>query len=88
MGSNQSSECQICNPPIKVLFIYVNNCTLRKSVEVNKECVVCMSVPYTHVITTCGHKCMCYNCGKKLTKCPICQKGYDHKTQFIEVFEV
>lgn len=53
-----------------------------------KECIVCFSQPHDHVITTCGHKCLCGPCGKKLTKCPVCRKPYNSSNQLIKVFEV
>lgn len=52
-----------------------------------KECVVCFTEPNDHIITVCGHKCLCGSCGRKLTKCPICRKMYN-SSQFIRVFEI
>lgn len=53
--------------------------------EVTKECVICLGVA-THIITTCGHMCMCENCGKTVKNCPICRRGYCSDDQFIKVY--
>ncbi|PIC16029.1 hypothetical protein B9Z55_022781 [Caenorhabditis nigoni] len=41
------------------------------------ECTICMDAPVNSVLYTCGHMCMCYDCGRRLlvTKgtCPICR---------------
>ncbi|CAN5799512.1 hypothetical protein BH23THE1_BH23THE1_34120 [soil metagenome] len=60
--------------------------SMHSSIE--KECVICLAESPDYVITTCGHKCMCYKCGQKINKCPICQKDYSPINQFIRVFEV
>ncbi len=53
--------------------------------EVTKECVICLGVA-THIITTCGHMCMCENCGKTVKNCPICRSEYCSDDQFIKVY--
>lgn len=52
-----------------------------------KKCVICLENMPDHIITTCWHKCLCYNCGIGITSCPICRAEYDHKTQLKKVFE-
>uniref|UniRef100_A0A8R1HZT7 RING-type E3 ubiquitin transferase n=1 Tax=Caenorhabditis japonica TaxID=281687 RepID=A0A8R1HZT7_CAEJA len=41
------------------------------------ECTICMDAAVNSVLYTCGHMCMCYDCGRRLltTKgiCPICR---------------
>ncbi|KAF1746957.1 hypothetical protein GCK72_023415 [Caenorhabditis remanei] len=41
------------------------------------ECTICMDAPVNSVLYTCGHMCMCFDCGRRLltTKgtCPICR---------------
>ncbi len=52
-----------------------------------KKCVICLENMPDHIITTCWHKCLCYNCGIGLTSCPICRAEYDYTEQFKKVFE-
>lgn len=52
-----------------------------------KECVICLTNSPDYIITACGHKCLCQDCGIILNKCPICRKDFDPTTQFIQVFE-
>ncbi|XP_072119833.1 E3 ubiquitin-protein ligase NEURL1B isoform X2 [Mobula birostris] len=45
----------------------------------NGECAVCFDSEVDTVIYTCGHMCLCYDCGLKLKKqinacCPICRR--------------
>jgi len=45
----------------------------------DKECVVCLDKPKTHVIFDCMHLCLCEDCvesfnDKRNKKCPICTK--------------
>ncbi|XP_066506051.1 E3 ubiquitin-protein ligase NEURL1B isoform X2 [Hoplias malabaricus] len=45
----------------------------------NGECTVCFDQEVDTVIYTCGHMCLCYDCGLKLKKqinacCPICRR--------------
>lgn len=37
-----------------------------------KQCVVCLDNPRKLMIKPCNHYCLCENCWKQLTKCPIC----------------
>jgi hypothetical protein len=39
-----------------------------------KECVVCLDKPRTHVIFDCMHLCLCGDCTEQNKKCPICTK--------------
>jgi Zinc finger, C3HC4 type (RING finger) len=49
------------------------------------ECVVCLE-DATHVITTCGHFCLCENCGKMSTKCPLCRNPYNPEDNLLRIY--
>ncbi|VBB18588.1 RNA-binding protein cabeza [Yasminevirus sp. GU-2018] len=50
-------------------------------------CVVCLTDPRTHAITTCGHMCFCGVCGFNMKMCPICRTQYDpDKKQLIKIY--
>ena len=39
------------------------------------QCVVCMDAESTHVLTGCGHQCVCAGCAPKINRCcPICRE--------------
>jgi hypothetical protein len=43
------------------------------------ECVMCLDAPKDHIITPCGHQCVCGACAEKLKRvrnpaCPICRE--------------
>jgi hypothetical protein len=42
-------------------------------VYVSNECVVCLEDTVDSVYYQCGHQCCHYECGKELTKCPMCR---------------
>jgi E3 ubiquitin-protein ligase MUL1 len=43
-------------------------------------CVLCLDAPKDHIITPCGHQCVCGACAEKLKRvkrnpaCPICRE--------------
>lgn len=43
-------------------------------VDLSDICCVCMAKESTHANTSCGHRSVCEECGKKVDKCPICRK--------------
>lgn len=48
-------------------------------------CVICMENRINCVILRCGHLAICTNCGKSLTKCPICQQNI---SEIVQTFHV
>ena len=48
-------------------------------------CCICLSMPKTHIMVPCGHKCVCGGCaGLVQNVCPICRENVE---QVIRVFE-
>jgi hypothetical protein len=46
------------------------------SAEVVSEdclCVVCLTAPRNLILFNCGHCCLCFRCGSRLQKCPVCR---------------
>ena len=39
----------------------------------NEQCSVCLCADLTHIFVPCGHYCVCFECGSKCKKCPICR---------------
>ncbi len=55
--------------------IYVANKLIHKIVKIvdTNECVICAErLADRYAIVPCGHTSICYDCIKKVTKCPIC----------------
>jgi ATP-dependent DNA helicase PIF1 len=48
------------------------------------ECVICLDKLPTHVLTPCGHKCICGDCSDQVSECPLCRVSIE---QLIRVFE-
>eukprot|EP00445_Apocalathium_hangoei_P069893 CAMPEP_0204140174 /NCGR_PEP_ID=MMETSP0361-20130328/18843_1 /ASSEMBLY_ACC=CAM_ASM_000343 /TAXON_ID=268821 /ORGANISM="Scrippsiella Hangoei, Strain SHTV-5" /LENGTH=260 /DNA_ID=CAMNT_0051093981 /DNA_START=65 /DNA_END=847 /DNA_ORIENTATION=+ len=52
------------------------------------ECVICMDARATHVLVSCGHRCLCALCADGLLhgdrQCPICRQDVE---QAIRIFE-
>ena len=52
---------------------------LDTDIDTNKKCTkeetccICLSAPTNIIFTNCGHMCICGNCDKNLTKCPLCR---------------
>lgn len=48
----------------------------RVSNVTSDECVICMAAPNTHAMISCGHQCVCKDCGDKIMRkqgfCPMC----------------
>jgi len=78
-------------------FVVLRNCISAPSIFINKKsnisenkskCVICMTNDCSHVISPCGHKCLCYECTKnhtnKILKCPMCRTDV---TNIMNVFE-
>jgi hypothetical protein len=38
-----------------------------------EECVICLDSVVTHLVTPCGHYCLCEGCSKNLRQCPVCR---------------
>jgi hypothetical protein len=36
------------------------------------ECAVCLETA-THLVSPCGHFCLCETCSKNMAKCPLCR---------------
>ncbi len=53
------------------------------STEDSKLCVVCMDAALQMVLVPCGHVCVCENCSKQITFCPMCRQPVQ---QAIRVF--
>lgn len=50
--------------------------SLERGVHESEECAVCIAARTSVVFITCGHKCVCEECNKKLDKtapCPMCR---------------
>lgn len=48
------------------------------------ECVICLDQTSTHLISPCGHKCVCADCSEQLKDCPLCRNAIE---RIIRVFE-
>lgn len=46
---------------------------LAREIEA-KQCVVCLDNPRMIMVKPCNHYCLCRQCWKKLTKCPMCTR--------------
>ena len=50
----------------------------REQREERTQCSMCLEKPSQSVFIPCGHRCVCWECGRKVMetskKCPICQK--------------
>ena len=55
----------------------LNNILQMKQKEERTQCCFCLSKISESVFIPCGHRCICYSCGKEIMekkkKCPICQ---------------
>lgn len=51
----------------------------------SKQCVVCMDRTRVMMIRPCNHYCICEECSKQLSRCPICTK---HSSRMEKVFNV
>lgn len=45
----------------------------EKAESGNADCVVCWSLPASHVLLPCRHACICSNCFKRVENCPVCR---------------
>ncbi|CCD67842.1 RING-type E3 ubiquitin transferase [Caenorhabditis elegans] len=65
------------NPPPLPASFQRNEGNGAQEVNEGDECTICMDAPVNSVLYTCGHMCMCFECGRRLltTKgtCPICR---------------
>lgn len=52
--------------------------------EIQDLCKLCWENPLNSVILECAHIATCFNCGQKLTECPICRKKI---TRIIRTFK-
>lgn len=52
---------------------------------VNDECVICQEREINTTIGPCGHRCMCFECGKDIKICPICRGAVE---QLLKSFNV
>ncbi|KAG9271857.1 E3 ubiquitin-protein ligase NEURL1B isoform X1, partial [Astyanax mexicanus] len=65
--------------PLSVLFIRLISTVLHIRSRTGGECTVCFDQEVDTVIYTCGHLCLCNDCGLKLKRqinacCPICRR--------------
>ncbi|EAL48873.2 zinc finger domain containing protein [Entamoeba histolytica HM-1:IMSS-B] len=58
--------------PLKTVIIPTPSPTDTEE-DMNKICKVCLDNEKNTVFIPCGHICCCYECSKKLSKCPICR---------------
>jgi len=47
--------------------------TMFSGVRKPEMCLVCFERPREEIMITCGHFCVCDQCGAKLTACPVCR---------------
>ncbi|GAB0095619.1 hypothetical protein DMENIID0001_110180 [Sergentomyia squamirostris] len=48
-----------------------------------KRCKICFEGEYETVFLPCGHVSMCFECSKRVDRCPICQREGQSKTIYI-----
>ena len=49
-----------------------------------RECVVCLAAPRDHVLVPCGHNCVCDECCRAITSCPICRATVERAVKLFE----
>ncbi|XP_061690980.1 E3 ubiquitin-protein ligase NEURL1B isoform X2 [Syngnathoides biaculeatus] len=80
--SSSASESSLVTAPSSPLSPPVSRCLAGSewpSCEKNGECTICFDQEVDTVIYTCGHMCLCNDCGLKLKRqinacCPICRR--------------
>jgi WD40 repeat protein len=55
---------------------------IKSKNDVQEDCVICLDSENDYAYVECGHKCVCYECGSKTNKCPICRK----ESSIIKIF--
>ncbi|XP_061542390.1 E3 ubiquitin-protein ligase NEURL1B isoform X1 [Phycodurus eques] len=81
--SSSASESSLVTAPSSPLSPPVSPCLAGSewpSCEKNGECTICFDQEVDTVIYTCGHMCLCNDCGLKLKRqinacCPICRRA-------------
>ena len=51
----------------------------------SKQCVVCLDRPRVMMMRPCNHYCICEECSRNLTRCPICTKRFRHMEKIYNV---
>lgn len=47
--------------------------TITKEMSERKLCIVCYNSPKEVIFYPCKHKCLCRQCGEKVSQCPVCR---------------
>ena len=50
----------------------------------SNDCVICMSDQANTILLPCRHLCICKDCGKKLSNCPICRVSIENHIKLVD----
>lgn len=86
---NGDWDCPDCNEINFGSRVVCRQCNRPRNSEQQKdagECTICLEEKATHAPSTCGHLSMCFECSKKVNKCPMC-RGEFSQLQLIKIFQ-